>query len=225
MGIISPTLPTIGQPNATEDVDIVNCLSALLTLVNGSIDNANIAAAAAIAGSKLEVNARPATVLGQYRTVERADAFFNDASPAGINMFGSNASGNVLVANGASVAGSRALVLIESADWSVGGLTTKLRVRAGILLNGSTLGTTFTFGLYPVTVAGAADTVAVTLGTVVSGSTITPSTPSPSTGTQSASGDFNVPSNGIYALGVNLGATPLANAFGIVCARLEVRHV
>jgi hypothetical protein len=40
--IITPTLPTIGQPNVTEDVDARNTLQALVDLVNGNIDAANI---------------------------------------------------------------------------------------------------------------------------------------------------------------------------------------
>jgi hypothetical protein len=53
MGLISITLPTIGDPNSTEDVDIRNSLATFQTLVNGNIDNANLAAAANISASKL----------------------------------------------------------------------------------------------------------------------------------------------------------------------------
>lgn len=53
MAIISPTPPTIGQPNSTEDPDVLAYLTALKNLVNGGLDNANIAALAAIAGSKI----------------------------------------------------------------------------------------------------------------------------------------------------------------------------
>lgn len=42
MGLISPILPTIGQPVSTEDPDILNTLTALVNLVNGSIDAANV---------------------------------------------------------------------------------------------------------------------------------------------------------------------------------------
>jgi hypothetical protein len=38
------TPPSIGQPNATEDVDIVNAFSAIQTLVNGNLDELNLAA-------------------------------------------------------------------------------------------------------------------------------------------------------------------------------------
>lgn len=53
MGLINPTVPTVGQPNATEDVDVLNTLNTIVTLVNGNIDNANIASGAAVAYSKL----------------------------------------------------------------------------------------------------------------------------------------------------------------------------
>lgn len=53
MALISPTLPTIGQPNATEDQDIVNVLTAILGLVNGGLDTANLAAAAGISAAQL----------------------------------------------------------------------------------------------------------------------------------------------------------------------------
>lgn len=44
MGLISITLPTIGDPNTTEDVDVRNALSTIQTVINGNIDSANIAA-------------------------------------------------------------------------------------------------------------------------------------------------------------------------------------
>lgn len=44
MGLISPTLPTLGQPNSTEDVDILDALTQLVNLVNGQLDGANLVA-------------------------------------------------------------------------------------------------------------------------------------------------------------------------------------
>lgn len=42
MGLLTPILPTLGDPNATEDADIVSALTALYGLVNGNLDGANI---------------------------------------------------------------------------------------------------------------------------------------------------------------------------------------
>lgn len=40
------SIPTIGQPNSTEDVDIANALSQIYTILSGNIDSANIASGA-----------------------------------------------------------------------------------------------------------------------------------------------------------------------------------
>src|SRR4051794_13614401 len=53
MGLLNLTLPTIGQPNATEDVDTVNAFSAIQTEMNGHLDNSNLSASAGIVESKL----------------------------------------------------------------------------------------------------------------------------------------------------------------------------
>jgi hypothetical protein len=42
LGLLSITLPTLGDPNSTEDVDLRNALSLIQTLLNGNIDSANI---------------------------------------------------------------------------------------------------------------------------------------------------------------------------------------
>lgn len=41
MGLLNLTLPTVGQPNSTEDVDVVNAFNAIQTLLNGNLDNTN----------------------------------------------------------------------------------------------------------------------------------------------------------------------------------------
>jgi hypothetical protein len=41
MGLISPTLPTIGQLNATEDADLLDALQTIVNEINGNIDSSN----------------------------------------------------------------------------------------------------------------------------------------------------------------------------------------
>jgi hypothetical protein len=61
MGLLTPILPTPGDPNASEDLDVLSALTALYGLVNGNVDDANITdgslsaaiAAAAIDDTKL----------------------------------------------------------------------------------------------------------------------------------------------------------------------------
>lgn len=56
MGTINPSIPTIGQPNSTEDADIRDGMVTIRDEINGNLDNDNIKAAANIAGSKLATN-------------------------------------------------------------------------------------------------------------------------------------------------------------------------
>lgn len=53
MGLISITLPTIGDPNASEDADIRDALQKIRDEINGLLDNANIKNTAGITHSKL----------------------------------------------------------------------------------------------------------------------------------------------------------------------------
>lgn len=53
MGTISITLPTAGFPNSTEDPKVVTALSTIETVINGNLDDDNIASGANINGSKL----------------------------------------------------------------------------------------------------------------------------------------------------------------------------
>lgn len=42
MSLLNLTPPTVGQPNATEDVDIVNAFSTIQTWANGNVDESNL---------------------------------------------------------------------------------------------------------------------------------------------------------------------------------------
>jgi hypothetical protein len=50
--IISPTSIDVGGARGTEEVDVRSNILALLSLINGGLDDANVTAGAAIAGSK-----------------------------------------------------------------------------------------------------------------------------------------------------------------------------
>jgi hypothetical protein len=118
------------------------------------------------------------------------------------------------------------LIYFDDADYTVGSKTTKLRLRAQVNTNATAWSSvTATFGLYPVTFAGAADTLTITLGTVVSGSTVAIANPSASTTNQGNSGDFTIPSDGQYCIGVVTSATLTNNAAALLTAQLQTRNV
>lgn len=116
------------------------------------------------------------------------------------------------------------LIYFDDADYTVGGKTQKLRLRAQVLCNATAPAINFTVGLYPVTVAGAADNLTFTLGTVVTGSTVALNTPSASTVNQGNSGDFTIPADGPYALGFVSSGTLANNAACFVYGHLQTRH-
>lgn len=116
------------------------------------------------------------------------------------------------------------LIYFDDADYTVGSLTQKLRLRAQVSTNATAWSSvTATFGLYPVTFAGAANTLTVTLGTVVSGSTVAIANPSASSVNQGNSGDFTIPSDGQYCIGVVTSATLTGNAAALLTAQLQTR--
>lgn len=45
MALINPTLPTAGQPRASEDIDVLNALTMIRDAINGGLDSTNMAAA------------------------------------------------------------------------------------------------------------------------------------------------------------------------------------
>ena len=53
MGLISLSLPVVGNQNYTEDPKVTTALSTIQTLVNGSLDNTNLSGSAAIKNSQL----------------------------------------------------------------------------------------------------------------------------------------------------------------------------
>jgi microcystin-dependent protein len=87
MGIIDPELPTIGEDNADADADVLNALTAILNLLNGGIDSANIAPGAGITKAQLAT-----AVQGLLVPVGAVLPYSGAAAPSGY-----------LLANGAAV--------------------------------------------------------------------------------------------------------------------------
>lgn len=156
-----------------------------------------------------------------YRTLQRATAFLSADLVAGTYLFSNTA----LIPSPASLTAGIVSTYLDDADFPVTGLTTKLRVRAQVSTNGTVPAITFTVGLYPVTFSGAADVLTATLGTVVAGSTVAIASPSANSTTSGASSDVNVPTDGLYCLGVVTSATLTNNAVGMVSAQLQTRNV
>jgi hypothetical protein len=223
VGIIVPTLPTVGQSRGGEEVDVLNVLTALLNEFNGSIDAANIADGV-ITAAELATAAKPATLLGAYRSIAEATWGVLTQGFTGLFVPTLGTPVNSGVATSSSL--PQVLLPFDPAAYTVSGLAAKLRVVASTAVSTVTPAASFTYGLHPVSaVSGGTGLLIVTLGAAVAGSTVVRTTPAAGAAYQDASADFAVPSAGVYALGVNISAPLATNAAVAASARLEVHHV
>lgn len=228
------TLP-LSTRTATDDndfADVYNNDNAIITVVNGQLQNENLASNAAVAHSKL-ANATAGQVLVAnssgvitamtfYRTIFSVANTVLTADQVAATLILTGL-GSVAPAQASGTAGSGSstpLFYLDDADW---GTLPKLRLRAQVAANATAPGITFTFGLYPVTVAGGADVLTATLGAVVASSTVAIASPSASTVTQGVNSDFTFPTDGAYALGVVTSGTLANNSAVNLHAQLQVK--
>lgn len=202
-----------GQP---ENVNQLNSnLNAVTTWANGNVDTTNLA-----------TSAKPATLRAPYQTISEATfGVLTSTLVTGSGVYLPTLSSTLASGANASNVNPWVLITLDPTAYAVTGLTAKLRVVAATATNTVAATNNFTYGLYPVTVAGSAGNVAVTAGTVVSGSTVTRSAPSTSTLYQDASADFTAPSAGVYALGFAASAGMAASSAIVQTLRLEYHHI
>jgi hypothetical protein len=233
-------LPRLNQTGANEWADVQTNDEAITQVVNGELTSENLSGAAGITDANLASPNNSA-----YRTILQAKSNLNENAGASTNKFmlgsvsglGPGASG---VNGGAMRSGFGMspwgetvgllslppdVIYFAAADYAISSKTSKLRVSGMILPNATAPGINFTFGMYPLTSAGAEKELALTLGTVVPGSTAAVTTPSASTPKREVSGDFTIPADGFYALGVVISSTMAAKSFALASAHLQVRAV
>lgn len=117
---------------------------------------------------------------------------------------------------------------LNPADYAASGRTTKYRLRTMLGVNSVAPAATFTFGMYPVTVAGYGGSGSENtygFGAVVPGSTVVYTTPSASSTAFTASADFTPPAAGMFAFIVAVSTTPNANSVLDLRASLQYRQV
>lgn len=140
-----------------------------------------------------------------YKTINQTTGNANTSAASSTKYFMIPGQTNVSAPNPQSNAAVNYPYLLNVAAADFAGLgTTKMRVSA-IAITGTAPAITITLGLYPVT-GGSTQS----LGTVVSGSTVAFASPGANSNTTGNSGDFTVPSDGVYALGFVVSGTPSA---------------
>lgn len=202
MGTISYTIPTAGSTSfAVAAPEVDTALSALLTLVNGDLDGANL----------------DASIPGR-RLLFEAHAFIGPGVAAGSYLIAQDGS---LV----SAATTKPVVWIDydSSTLSVFGRSnTNLIVRSHLAVNGTGPGNTISPGLNAVTVAGTSGQMTWTVGTleVTGGGFVTPS--ASSLQAQDGSPVAGVPTGAYAPVVVLSGGSTAANSACCLTVQLFV---
>lgn len=116
-----------------------------------------------------------------------------------------NATGLAVVASGGTSNTFPDLFVFNSADWPD---LASMSLSVSLATNAAQTAT-LTFGLYPATIGGATTSPSWTLGAVVSGSTVAFATPG-TTPVRNTSGDFALPADGAYVIGVVISTAAIA---------------
>lgn len=222
---------------------------AIIDQLNGNVEAANLAsnavttakitdanvttdklAASAVTTAKItDANVTDAKLASPnnsvYRTISQTPVSYFGTAPTGTYFFLATSGGAAATGTSTGTGGTapQGLIYFDGPDYTVSGLTQKLRIRQQVIV-GSTSPSTVTLncGLYPVTVSSGN----WTLGTVISSSATSTSGLATNTISSftSASGDFTIPLGGAYALGVVVGSITVPAGIH-VAAQLQTRNV
>ena len=218
------TLPHLTKANTDPNLfsEVKANDQAIIDQVNGSLEAVNLASNAVTTAKITDANVTDAKLASPNNSVYKTITHLGGAT-------GGSTTGTYYLALGSMVAtgtatsayGPDGLIYFDDADYTVAGLTQKLRIRQQVIV-GSTSPSTVTLncGLYPVTISSGN----WTLGTVVASSTTTTTGLATNTISSFATSDFTVPADGAYCLGVVVGS--ITCPAGIhVSAQLQTRNV
>lgn len=214
-------IPTIGKKGNTEHPKVNAAIEALNAILG---EENKVKGSGVEEGTITDKNLVSSNNLA-YRLLLMATGNVQAALAAGTYILGVPA--EKPIASGAAMNGPVIPPYFQfvKADSEVGGKTQKLRTRVQMAVNAAKPTIKFTFGLYPITVAGGVGETKFTLGTVVSGSTVEVNEPPASTITSKESSDFAIPSDGAYMFGFVTSAEINASVMAKLSAQLQTRSV
>lgn len=217
MAFIAPTIPTIGDPNSSEDGDIVSALNTIVSAINGNLDSSNITAGSIENADLASPNA------GVWRNVLRVDPPSGFASGTATAAYGMS---NVSAPFQSGGSGTPTAYVHSASSLAVNGMTTQFRVAGQVAVNATAPGVSFVFDVRGITaVAGGAGAITTTFsGTPVTDSTATVTTPAASSIVIAYSSPFVLVDAAQYLMTVST-ASPTVNSLVMVAATLQVRHI
>jgi hypothetical protein len=201
----------VGNTPGANVSNLVTMYNDIKTFLNGAnLDGTNIAA----------TYVEPA--FSSYKTFKERGATTPATNVTSGGVVYTIASPGVTASAANGAAAMNGMFYFDPADFTASGRSTKLRLRATYVPNGTQTGQTSTLGLYPVT---AVTNGAVTVGTVTSGSTVAFANPAINTLNQNNSGDFTAPAAGFYTVAFATGAAWTVGSIVEMIAELQVRQV
>lgn len=227
------TVPTNNSDSATEEPKITVALSDLKSLLSGNLDSDNVAplgltdaSLASANNSTYKTIYTAASGVGDVLTGAPTIYFLITAVSGGGAVVGSIAATSPRsISTTSDVFPAPGLFDFDDADYAVAGKTTKMRVRASMVNNGTASTRNWVVGVYPTTYSGAADTFTITAGAVVPGTTATLTAPAASVRTAAVSTDATIPADGTYALGFTVSSGPASGFAGVLTAHVQIRNV
>jgi hypothetical protein len=160
-----------------------------------------------------------------YRTLLEAAASHTAAKVAATYAL---SYGDPTAVSGTGILYPLSIIHIRSTDFpTIDGKTPKFRLAAQLFVNDVAPTGNYTFGLYPVTTpatSGGAGLRIYTMGTVVGSSTVLFTTPAADGQLSGVSGDFALPADGDYVIGVITTATVAVSSHLHMNAQLSFRN-
>ncbi len=190
-------------------VDVTGPLSDFTTFING----AHLDTTTNLAATPFSPYLTLAQSTGETPRLQSANTFYYYSD-------------NTPTASGSPSEGNIPFIPFDPADYTLGGRTLKLRLEVISYVSGNVGTRTFTWGLYPLSsVAGGADQLTPTLGTVTSGSTVVRANPVDGTIYRDVGSDFNPPVAGTYIIGFTTTGSQPSNSQIQSDVRLQARWI
>ena len=179
-----------------------------------------------LTGANLDATNLATSMFSPYRTVHAESVICDDSVTTSGTYYANIGSNVYFLKSGTASTWTPALVPLNSSDYTITGLTPKLRLSVGFAVNATAPACNFTVGLYSITsTTSSGFSFVTTVGSLVTGSSITRNTPSASTVYRDVSSDFSFPTAGNYLLGASISAGVAANSVTNIYYDLQMHWV
>lgn len=216
MGTINPPIPTIGDPNSTEDEDVRTALIEIRDEINGLLNVDNLADDAGLTDGQL---ASPNNSV--YKEIASSTTNIPNGATTGTYLFTEH---GAITGVSAAITSYFPRIYLNDDNYLVAGKTTKLRLVTYQLTDNDDPESTFTCGVYPLSAVVAGN---ISVGTVVTDSTTVHTLTAANQISIDISEDFDIPeTTGLYTIGVVISVgTTAASSDHTIGFSLQYRHV